>query len=115
MENMACKLDTIFWLLMYIAALQIVFFIYHRSKIHKIMSTQDQFNAQLDRIEAATGEVATELNDLKGQIAGQGMPAAVEDAVLARLTAAADKLQGIAVPAPAAEPAPADGAAPAGQ
>lgn len=58
---------------------------------------QDMTDA-LDRIDTATNEVATELTDLKKQLTNAGLPADVEDTVLARLQAAATKLEGVGKP-----------------
>lgn len=57
------------------------------------MATEEQFNALLNRIDAATNDIAAELRSLKDKIAGGGLDAATEAQVLARLGAAADKLE----------------------
>lgn len=57
------------------------------------MATIEQFEAALNRIDAATTNIANELRDLKDQIAGQGLSAEVEANVLARLEAKATQLE----------------------
>ncbi len=64
-------------------------------KTRKIMATVEQFEAALSRIDTATTNIASELQSLKDQIANQGLPSDVEANVLARLDAAATKLEGI--------------------
>lgn len=59
------------------------------------MATLEQFEAALTRIDGATTNIANELQSLKDQIANQGLPSDVEANVLARLDAAATKLEGI--------------------
>jgi septal ring factor EnvC (AmiA/AmiB activator) len=65
------------------------------SKIETIMATIEQFESALSRIDAATTKTAQELQALKDQIAGAGLPAELESEVLAKLEAAATKLEGI--------------------
>lgn len=64
-------------------------------KTNKIMATIEQFESALSRIDSATTNIANELQSLKDQIANQGLPGDVEANVLARLDAAATKLEGI--------------------
>lgn len=64
-------------------------------KTNKIMATIEQFESALNRIDTATTNIANELQSLKDQIANQGLPSDVEANVLARLDAAATKLEGI--------------------
>lgn len=72
----------------------------------------DQFTEVLDRIDTATTEVAIEIRDLRDQLTAGGLTPAQEADVLARLGAAADRLEGIAtdpddpVPKPPVGPAP---------
>lgn len=75
------------------------------------MAKQDLFEAALSKIDAATTDIASDLQALRDQIAGGGLSPEVEDAVLAKLDAAAARLEGIAAdPAdpvpPVEEPAP---------
>lgn len=60
-----------------------------------IMATLAQFEAALARIDAATTDIAADLQALKDQIAGAGLSSEVESEVLAKLEAAASKLEGI--------------------
>lgn len=61
----------------------------------QIMAKQEQFDAVLTRIDAATNKIADQLRALKDQIANQGLPGDVEDAVLARLETAATQLEAV--------------------
>lgn len=59
------------------------------------MSKQEQFESVLSRIDTATTKIADQLRELKDQIANQGLPAEVEDQVLARLETAATQLEAV--------------------
>lgn len=59
------------------------------------MASQQEFQAVLDRIDTATSNIAAQLQSLKNQIAGQGLPPEIELEVLNKLTTAAEKLEGI--------------------
>jgi hypothetical protein len=65
------------------------------SNIKTIMGKVQDFDAVLGRIDAATSAIAAEITDLKTQIQGNGLSDDVEAAVLAKLDAAATKLEGI--------------------
>lgn len=69
-------------------------------KLDKIMATQEQFNQVITRIDEATNNIAADLRSLKDVIAGAGLPASVEDEVLARLESAASKLEEVAAETP---------------
>jgi hypothetical protein len=62
---------------------------------NKIMATLEQFEAALARIDAATTDIAADIQSLKDQIAGAGLPAEVENSVLARLDTIAGQLEAI--------------------
>jgi hypothetical protein len=64
-------------------------------KIKTIMATLQQFQAALDRIDAATTDIANDLTLLKEQITNAGLSAEVEAEVIAKLETAATKLEGI--------------------
>lgn len=66
-----------------------------KSQGDAIMATQAEFGAVLTRIDTATNEVAADLQALRDQIAGAGMSAEDEAAILAGLDAAASRLEGI--------------------
>ena len=66
------------------------------NKLNKIMAKQEDFDAVLTRIDAATTDIADDLKGLRDEIKNAGLPSDVEDSVLSKLTAAADKLEGIA-------------------
>jgi len=68
-----------------------------------------KFTAALAEIDAETNRIAAVLEDLKGQITGQGIPAVKEAEILALLSAQVTKLKGVGVaPAPVTEPEPVD-------
>jgi hypothetical protein len=75
---------------------------------NKIMATLEQFEAALARIDAATTDIAADIQSLKDQIAGAGLPADVENSVLSRLDTIAGQLEAIGGsvenPVPAPEP-----------
>lgn len=75
-------------------------------KLDKIMATQEQFNQVITRIDEATNNIAADLRSLKDVIAGAGLPASVEDEVLARLDSAATKLEEVAAETEDEEPEP---------
>lgn len=70
------------------------------SKLDEIMATQEQFDQVLSRIDEATNNIADDLRSLKDVIEGSGLPAAIEDQVLAKLEAAAQKLEEVASSTP---------------
>lgn len=59
------------------------------------MATLAEFQQALDRINAATTDIAGDIQSLKDQIAGQGLPADVENQVLGQLNDIATKLEAI--------------------
>lgn len=61
-----------------------------------IMATLEQFQNALNRIDAATTDIANDLQNLKDQIAGAGLPSELEEQVLASLENAASRLEGMA-------------------
>lgn len=62
------------------------------------MATQASFTDVINQIDGATNVVAAILEDLKKKIAGGGLDAATEDAVLTQLQASADKLKSMGSP-----------------
>lgn len=72
--------------------------------------TQEQWESILTRIDAATTNIAQQLRDLKDQIANQGLPADVEEAIFTRLDTAATQLEQVGAspenPVPPVEPTP---------
>ena len=69
-------------------------------KLEKIMAEQENFESVLNRIDDATNNVAADLRRIKDMIEGQGLPASVEDQILARLENAASKLEAVAAEMP---------------
>lgn len=69
-----------------------------------VMAKQDQFDAVLARIDAATSAIAAELEDLKGQITGAGLSAEAEDSILATLDSAVTKLEAFGKPGEEPQP-----------
>lgn len=59
------------------------------------MATEEQFLALIQRIDDRTTGIAQELRDLKDQLADQGLPKDVEESILAKLEATAEKLEGV--------------------
>lgn len=60
------------------------------AKVNQLMATDAQFKDRMDQIDAATDEIAKDLQDLRDKLAGQGIPdadLAVLDQKIARLTA----------------------------
>lgn len=84
----------------------------------KIMSLQEDFQAVINRIDAATSKIAAKIMLLAEQIKGKGLSAADESAFLLAFQEEAAKLEGIGatdtvpvadpipVPGPIPEPAP---------
>lgn len=70
-----------------------------------IMAQLSDFEAALTKIDAATTNIAEDLQALRDQIAGGGLSPELEAEVLGKLEAAAAKLEGIA--ADPADPVPA--------
>jgi archaellum component FlaC len=64
-------------------------------KLDKIMASQQQFETALNRIDAATTAIATQLRDLKEQLTNAGLSADVEAQVLTRLETAATQLEAV--------------------
>ena len=62
------------------------------------VATQQAFSEVLTAINDSTNQIAATLDGLKKKIEGAGMDSATEDAVLAQLQTASDKLKGIAAP-----------------
>lgn len=62
---------------------------------NKMAATIEQFESALDRIDTATTSIATQLRDLKDQIANQGLPAELEERVLSRLETSATQLEAV--------------------
>jgi hypothetical protein len=79
-----------------IANLFFSFFIHNQNR--SIMASQEQFEAAITRIDTATDNLATELREIKEQLANQGLPTDVENTVLTRLEAAATKLEAVGKP-----------------
>lgn len=75
-----------------------------------IMAKQEQFDAVITRIDAATTAIADQLRDLKEQLTNAGLSAEVEAAVLARLETSATQLEAVGKdpenPVPEIPPAP---------
>ena len=69
------------------------FFIHNQNR--SIMATNEQFEALLTRIDNSTNGIAQQLRDLKDQLANQGLPKELEDAILAKLETAAAKLEAV--------------------
>jgi hypothetical protein len=67
-------------------------------KLNTIMAKQQDFDAVLSRIDAATTNLATVVTDLKDDIKELGLPGETEDAILSKLDAAAAKLEAIGKP-----------------
>jgi GTP1/Obg family GTP-binding protein len=65
------------------------------SKTVNIMADIQAFETALTRIDTATTNIANQLRDLKDQLANQGLPADVENSVLARLESAASQLEAV--------------------
>lgn len=76
---------------------------------NKIMADIQAFETALNRIDTATTNIANQLRDLKDKLANQGLPADVENTVLARLESAATQLEAVgqSVENPVPEPGPA--------
>jgi septal ring factor EnvC (AmiA/AmiB activator) len=78
------------------------------NKTTQIMADIQAFETALTRIDAATTNIANQLRELKDQLANQGLPADVENTVLARLESAASQLeavgQSVENPVPPVEP-----------
>jgi len=74
--------------------------------IQSIMASIQDFQDQLNRIGAATDNIAADLVRLADQIANGGLSAADETAIVESLRAAAEKLEGVAAinPEPPIEP-----------
>lgn len=66
-------------------------------KLEAIMATQAEFQAAFDRINAATNQVATLLNNLRDQVSELGLDATVEAQLLSQLQGAAGALEAMAV------------------
>lgn len=80
-------------------------FLYKRNyKI--IMAKLEDFEAILNRVDEATNDIAAEMRDIKEELTNAGLPADVEDSVLARLEATAQKLEAIAGETPEDEEEP---------
>jgi archaellum component FlaC len=65
-------------------------------QIQSIMASIQDFQDQLNRIGAATDNIAADLVRLADQIANGGLSAADETAIVESLRAAAEKLEGVA-------------------
>jgi hypothetical protein len=63
-------------------------------KINK-MPTEEQFQSAIQRIDDATTDIANDIRSLKDQIADQGLPADVEESILAKLESTAAQLEAI--------------------
>ena len=75
-------------------------------KAEKIMATEAEFNARLAAIEAATANVAAELQSLRDSLVNVGLTAEQESSVLASLDAKIAALQALSTPPPAPTPEP---------
>ncbi len=64
------------------------------------VATELGFKQVITEIDDATNAIAATLEELKKKIADGGLSQATEDSVLATLQTSADKLKGIASPAP---------------
>lgn len=62
----------------------------------EIMGRLEEFNAILARIDTATTDIATKINDLLAQIAAGGLTDAEEQTVIAQITEQTERLEGIA-------------------
>jgi hypothetical protein len=69
------------------------FFIHLQNR--KIMATEEQFTALLQRIDTRTNGIAEELRLLKEDIKNSGLSKAKEDEILGKLEAQAVKLEGV--------------------
>jgi len=58
--------------------------------------TEQQFTEVLSRIDTATTGIANKISALQEEIKGAGLPASVEESVLAKLGTIATNLEGIA-------------------
>jgi hypothetical protein len=67
-------------------------------KVDTIMATQEDFDARMAQLDAATNAIAADLAALKGQITGQGLSAEAEANVLATLDAKIAALNALATP-----------------
>jgi hypothetical protein len=81
--------------ILYTGVVSTIGLFFHFKHIKRIMAKLEQFEAIIDRIDARTSEIAEELRILQGQISGQGLPAEVEEVILSRLSAVADKLDAV--------------------
>ena len=64
------------------------------------MAKIEDFESALNKIDVATDNIAEDLRALKEELTNVGLPADVEDSVLARLEATAQKLEAIAAETP---------------
>lgn len=81
---------------------------------NKIMATiEERFNDVVTKMDTATNRLADQIRDLKGQLTNQGLPAAKEEAILARMEGIANNLDQIGKdpenPIPEPTPAPEGG------
>jgi hypothetical protein len=66
-------------------------------KLNQLMAlTEQQFNEVLNRIDTATTGIANKITALQDEIKGAGLPASVEESVLAKLGNLATTLEGLA-------------------
>jgi len=66
-------------------------------KLDQLMAlTEQQFTEVLSRIDTATTGIANKISALQEEIKGAGLPASVEESVLAKLGTIATNLEGIA-------------------
>jgi|GEM_PF-6940976 len=61
----------------------------------KLMATIEAFEAEFKRVDEATNKIAKELYDVYDRLKDAGLSPEVEDAILAKLRSAAEKLEGI--------------------
>jgi dissimilatory sulfite reductase (desulfoviridin) alpha/beta subunit len=67
-----------------------------REGIAILMASQEEFDTVLQRIDSATTNIAGDLTALRDLVATMGLNAEQETAIVTALSAAADKLEGIA-------------------
>jgi hypothetical protein len=78
-----------------IASLAFLYSFFNHLKLKRIMASLQEFEQALSRIDAATTDIADDLRKLTEDLQNAGLPASVEADVLARLNAAADRLEAI--------------------